>query len=120
MKSTVGIVAGALALGACVATPPPRPAAPAPAPRPFAGTQGLEQVIGQNARTLTSLFGQPAQDVREFNARKLQFAGGSCVLDAYLYPRKKGQEPVVTHVDARRSDGADVDKAACVAALSRK
>lgn len=118
MRVVGWIIAGALALGGCATVPEPKPAAPPP--KPFAGTQGLEQVIDQNARTLTMLFGQPALDVREFNARKLQFAGGSCVLDAYLYAKKKGQEPVVTYVDARRPDGADVDRAACVASLSRK
>ncbi|RJF93528.1 hypothetical protein [Sphingomonas cavernae] len=119
MRVAGWIIAGALTLGGCATVPASKPAA-GPAPKPFAGTQGLQQVMGQNARTLTMLFGQPALDVREFNARKLQFAGGSCVLDAYLYAKKKGQEPVVTHVDARRTDGADVDKAACVASLSRK
>lgn len=118
MRAAGWIMAGALVLGGCATVPEPKAAAPAP--KPFTGTHGLEQVMGQNARTLTTLFGAPAQDVREFNARKLQFAGGSCVLDAYLYAKKKGQEPVVTHVDARRPDGDDVDKAACVAALSRK
>jgi hypothetical protein len=68
---------------------------------------------------LLSLFGQPALDVREGNARKLQFLGPSCVLDAYLYPRGRA-EAVVTHVDARLPDGRDADRAACVSSLQRR
>ena len=53
--------------------------------------------------------------------RKLQFAGPPCVLDVYLYPLRPGAEPVATHVDARReSDGRDVDRAACIAALAAR
>ena len=79
-------------------------------------TSGLERVLGHNARALVALFGEPELDVREDRARKLQFAGPICVLDAYLYPQK-GREPVVTYVDARQPDGRDIDRASCVAAL---
>ena len=52
--------------------------------------------------------------------RKLQFSGQACVLDVFLYPLRPGAEPVATYVDARRpSDGVEVDRAACVAALRR-
>jgi hypothetical protein len=40
------------------------------------------------------------------------------VLDIYLYPPGKGAEPLATYADARRaSDGQDVDRASCIAAL---
>jgi len=42
------------------------------------------------------------------------------VLDAYLYPPGPGREPVVTHVDARLPSGDDIDRASCIAALSRR
>lgn len=80
--------------------------------------RGLEAVMGKDANALTRLFGQPRLDVVEAYGRKLQFTGKACVLDAYLYPDNKGNE-VVTHVDARRGDGAEVDRAACVDALGR-
>lgn len=101
---------------------PPLVTRPVPAPpRPEAQVlhlPGLESVIGADARTLTSEFGTPRLDVREGDARKLQFSGQACVLDIYLYPPDKGGEPRATYVDARRaSDGQDVDRAACVAAL---
>ena len=80
---------------------------------------GLERVIGQNATGLVRLFGQPDADVRERTARKLQFQGPICVLDAYLYP-KGGGEPVVTYLDAREPDGSTIDRASCVAALVRR
>jgi hypothetical protein len=50
------------------------------------------------------------------SARKLQFIGPICVLDAYLYP-KGAREAVATYVDARQPDGRDIDRASCVAAL---
>ena len=69
---------------------------------------------------LSRLFGNPGLDIREGDARKLQFLGPACVLDLYLYPSRRGAEPVVTHVDARLPDGRDMDRASCVAALSRR
>lgn len=81
---------------------------------------GLEGVIGTDASGLVRQFGTPRLDVWEDDARKLQFAGQACVLDIWLYPpAPKGRE-VATWVEARRqTDGRDVDRAACVAALKR-
>jgi hypothetical protein len=92
-------------------SPNPQPVAP-----PVVSTSGLERVLGHTVRDLIALFGEPELDIREEQARKLQFAGPICVLDAYLYP-KAGREPVVTYVDARQPDGRDIDRASCVSAL---
>ena len=81
---------------------------------------GLEAVMGRSAAALTAQFGTPALDVREGAARKLQFSGPACVLDAYLYPSRQGSEALVTYVDARLPDGRDIDRASCVAALMAK
>lgn len=80
---------------------------------------GLERVIGQNAAGLVRLFGEPDADVREGTARKLQFQSGICVLDAYLYPSGAG-EAKVSYLDARELDGSTIDRASCVAALTRR
>ncbi len=81
---------------------------------------GLESVIDKDAAALVRQFGKPQLEVREGDMRKLQFAGEPCVLDVYFYPLRPGGEPVATYVDARRaSDGLDVDRAACIAALTR-
>ena len=82
--------------------------------------RGLSDVMGKTVPDLKRMFGEPRLDVVEVNGRKLQFSGKPCVLDAYLYPDGKGGVEVVTHIDARRSDGAEVDRAACVNALSRR
>ncbi len=83
-------------------------------------TLGLEAVMGQDAAHLTSTFGQPDADVREGSARKLQFSSAICILDAYLYPGTDRAEPRVTWVDARQRDGSSIDRASCVAALTRR
>jgi hypothetical protein len=90
---------------------------PPPAAR-ILSLPGLEAVIGTTAPELVRQFGQPRLDVIEGDARKLQYVGQSCVLDIFLYPATTGREPQATYVEARRaSDGQDVDRAACVAAL---
>jgi hypothetical protein len=97
-----------------------RPATPATAARPAPmSSVGLDRVMGQTATELTRTFGTPDADIREGTARKLQFQGPICVLDTYLYP-KAGREPIVTYVDARQPDGRPIDRASCVAALSRR
>ncbi|MEQ1537736.1 MAG: hypothetical protein ABL928_02315 [Sphingorhabdus sp.] len=127
------ILAGlALALTACGATgsdakrpkktpvPIDRPAGDLPARPITLDKRGLGDVMGKNVAELKRMFGEPRIDVVEVYGRKLQFSGKPCILDAYLYPDGKNGQEVVTHIDARRSDGAEVDRAACVNALSRR
>ncbi len=115
-----------VALTACVSQERPRTAAPVrierqPDMSALSQTPpGLGAVMGRNAGALIALFGNPGLDAREGPARKLQFLGPACVLDAYLYPPRRGGDPVVTHVDARAPDGSDADRAACVEALRRR
>lgn len=107
------------ALAGCTTAGVAPPAAAPLIPPPIANRTGLERVMGRDANALIQLFGQPEADVREGTARKLQFAGATCVLDAYLYP-KGNAAPQVSYVDTRLPDGAPVDRAACIAALSRR
>lgn len=120
----------ACASGSAAPRPQSKPAvvkAPAPvrapvkAPPPRAQVQaapGLVGVIGATSDDLTRQFGPARLEVWEGDARKLQFTSPACVLDIYLYPPSKGAEPLATYVDARRaSDGQDVDRASCIAAL---
>lgn len=128
-----------LVLGACASVPtgaPPLhrpaghvrpsvtpPAATHPAERPAPHVQavpGLEGVIGADKAALVRQFGEPRLDVIEEDAVKLQWSGVPCILDVYLYPPQGGGTPVATYVDARRGDGRDVDRAACVAALRQR
>lgn len=112
-------VAGLALLAACAPVPKAQPIAVAPPPPPIR-TTGLERVIGADARRLVALFGRADQDVWEANARKLQFGSAICIMDTYLYPPAKGKEPLVTYVDARQPDGKPIDRASCVAALTRR
>lgn len=83
--------------------------------------RGLDNVIRQDGPSLLRRFGTPRLETFEGDMRKLQFSGEACVLDVFLYPLTAGGEPVATWVEARRSsDGAQVDRSACVAALSRR
>ena len=79
----------------------------------------LAGVIGADADTLIRQFGAPRLDIRDGEARKLQWSGTACILDAYLYPGEHGGQAAATFVDARRGDGRDVDRAACIAALRK-
>lgn len=108
-----------------VAVPPTNPA-PVISPSNPAGFRaprvmslpGVEGLIGAGAASLTRQLGTPRLDVREGDARKLQFTGEPCVLDVWLYPLKPGAEPTATYVEARRaSDGLDVDRVSCVKSL---
>ena len=76
--------------------------------------------MGKDVATLKRLFGEPRLDVVEVHGRKLQFVGKACVLDVFLYPDGKGRTEIVTYIDARRSDGAAVDRASCIDALQRR
>jgi hypothetical protein len=109
------------ALSACATTPPPAPPRnPPKIPAVNLGAPGLDRVMGKDARALQALFGPPDLDVREGPARKLQFVGAACVLDAYLYPPAARAEPLVRYLDARLPSGDDFDRASCIAALSRR
>jgi len=99
---------------------PARAAHPIPIPvAPTALAAGVNRVQGQNAARLIAQFGTPRIDLQEGTARKLQFAGPICVLDAYLYPQGRG-EALVTHIDTRQRDGTPIDQASCVLALARR
>ena len=115
------IVAAALTLGACggAAIPPPRAAGHVPVPNAAPAPASVAAIKGETAARLIAQFGTPALDVTEGSARKLQFAGPICVLDAYLYPQRRG-DPVVTHIDTRQRDGSPIDPASCVAALNKR
>lgn len=121
-KVIVAALLAGLGASGCVSrsveAPPARPAVPVQAQSTYTST-GLESVLGRTARIVTGLLGTPALDAREGPARKLQFLGPACVLDLYLYPPRAGGDPIVTHIDARLPDGRDMDRASCLAALSR-
>lgn len=101
-----------------VRTPVRAPVAAPPRRAQVQTAPGLEGVIGATPGDLVREFGPARLDVWEGDARKLQFTGQPCVLDIYLYPPTPGSEPQATYVEARRaSDGQEVDRAACIAAL---
>ena len=104
-------------LAACAAGS--RPAAEQPAP--VVTTHSTHQhghLIGLSLSDLGELFGAPALQVREGPGLKLQYRGGGCVLDAYLYPPQNSQGiDRVSHVDARLPSGADADSTSCEAAI---
>lgn len=120
MRKWAAIIAGGVLASACSSVPQPTVGAAPPPPRITYSPLGLERVLGQNASALTRVFGQPDADTSEGSGRKLQFGSDICVLDAYLYPNRGGGVPVVTHVDARQRDGRTIDRASCVAALTRR
>ena len=117
-RSTTTLLLLLLGAAACAPTGQARPQSSGQLPARYTPV-GLERVLGQDATALTRLFGQPDAEVNEGTARKLQFASGICVLDVYLYP-KGDTAPRVTWLDARQPDGSPIDRASCVAALTRR
>lgn len=121
MIRTALILASPMLLAACSGGGKTGVQAPAAvAPPVVRATAGLDRVVGRDARFLTQVFGSPTQDVREENARKLQFSSNDCILDAYLYPPAKGREPVVTYVAARTPDGREAERQSCITALAKR
>ncbi len=120
-RAHAAALATALSLAGC-ATAPMAPVAVA-APRVHAAAPQVvrthDPIIGRTARQLEATFGAPAATLVVGPARRLQFASADCILDAYLYPAPGG-EAAVTHVDTRKPTGEDIDRAACVAALTRR
>jgi hypothetical protein len=121
--------AGAGGGGKSAAAPRPgfRPAASATprstivvVPEVMAATD-LKGVIGAPAAALTARLGSPRIDLAEGDARKLQFAGRTCVLDIYLYPLSAAAEPTATHVAARlRQGGAPADPGECLSEVEQR
>ena len=75
-------------------------------------------LVGLDAAALTARFGKPRLQVREGDGTKLQFAGGTCLLDAYLYPSPS--QPRVTHVDTRDREGRTMAQADCIRTIEAR
>ena len=104
-------------LAAGCATAPKPVVAPRAAPEP-ARERG--DLIGLDAGALGARFGQPRLQVREGVGTKLQYAGGSCLLDAYLYPPVGGGAARVVHVDTRNREGQPVGQPGCIAMIEAR
>ncbi|MEO5640451.1 MAG: hypothetical protein ABIQ98_01635 [Sphingomicrobium sp.] len=104
-----------LFLAACASETPAPEGTPGPI-RQSAHHHG--RLLGLTAPELGELFGSPSLQVREGPGLKLQYRGGGCVLDAYLYVPDSGQGVErVTHIDTRLTSGADTDQIGCEAAI---
>jgi hypothetical protein len=129
LRRLLWLVVPALALAGCAGGGAPK-AKPRPAAAPRSSIVvvpevmapgGLQGVIGSPASALTRRFGTPRIDLAEGDARKLQYAGATCVLDVFLYPVSAGAEPTATHVEARiRQGGAATDAAACIREVEQR
>src|ERR1700750_3407384 len=82
---------------ACATPSPQKGAVSAPSEKPANMREaGLERVLGKTQKELVALFVPADLDQHESAARKVQFVGPVCVLDAYLSAPREGAEPVVT------------------------
>lgn len=111
-----------LPLAACAMPAPPGPVATPRKPlsassAPTGSASGA--LIGRTAGELAQLFGPPAQEAYELDARRLQWANGRCVLDAYLLAKGGRGERRAIYADARTPAGEAVDAEACAATLRR-
>lgn len=107
--------------GGCAAGAIPRVNAPPVSAAPSTVVKPVQNnsLIGNSPDALARLFGKPRIDVTEGAARKLQFAGSSCIIDIYFYAPRAGAQPVATHVDARTPDGRGAEIESCTEALRR-
>ncbi|MCY7280557.1 MAG: hypothetical protein LH610_06605 [Sphingomonas bacterium] len=106
----------ALLVAACASTPAPRPAAVIVNQTARSGGP----LVGLDVHDLGRRFGQPVFQVQEGPGTKLQWTGGGCVLDVYLYPPESGSGSArVTYADARRPSGVDIDVASCLELMGR-
>jgi hypothetical protein len=112
------ILATTLVLAGC-ATTPQQPGAPQQPVETRPVQQQPTVLTGLSTRDLVGRFGPPALQVQEGTSLKLQFRSSDCVLDAYLYPGQNGALRV-THVDARRPSGLDMDQAICISELLQR
>ena len=124
-KAMTLLVPAAAALSGCVSGARETPVVIAQPPEAFRAPQvmresGLESVIGEGAASLSRRFGEARIDLKEGDARKLQFASADCVLDIFLYPLREGGAPVATHVEARlRQGGAPAPRERCIDEIER-
>jgi hypothetical protein len=111
-------IAFLIILSATACAPRPEPA-PAPAPT-SPGQADHRSINGMTAHELTQLFGRPRLQIVEGEGTKLQFAGPNCVLDVYLYPPPGGGAPRATLIEARNSQGNDVNAQSCAATIQQR
>ena len=103
-----------MALAACSTVPKTAPTSAPVKARP------IGDLIGLDVHDLGLRFGQPRFQVQEGPGTKLQWAGGGCVLDVYLYPPVGGHgNQRVTYADARRPSGGDIEVRSCLALMGR-
>lgn len=120
------ILAAALTLGACTASPTPEvanpaktadasPSAPPPAlaavtpemPSPARPEEeplpDVSRLIGLKAEDVTALLGAPGFRRKDAPAEIWQYGDTSCTLDLFLYTDKTAAAPyTVTHIEVRR------------------
>jgi hypothetical protein len=112
------ITFAALLLAGCASTPSPEPVQPTAPATAISDNHDHSTLDGMTANELGQHFGRPRLQIREGDGTKLQFAGPSCVLDAYLYPNVSGAGfPRVTHVDTRNFQGGPVNAQNCIASI---
>ena len=118
MRSIVPL--GVLMLAACAPRPAPTPL-PTKAATPSTPTQHDHRTVnGMTSGDLIQHFGKPRLQIVEGEGTKLQFAGPNCVLDVYLYPPPGGGAPRATLIEARNSQGSDVNAQSCAAAIEAR
>ena len=105
-------------LAGCATTPEAEPVRPTTSAPLLSNVHEHDNLNGMTQVDLTEHLGTPRTQIREGDGMKLQFAGPSCVLDAYLYPPASGSgAPRVSHTDARNLQGAPSSAKACIASI---
>ena len=88
-----------------------------PAPEKPAIDDDPERLMGLGAGELTRMLGSPGFVRRDASAQLWRYRNKSCILDLFLYRSAGRPEYLVSHVEARRSEGGAAPKRECFGAL---
>ncbi len=116
-----GLLAAGLGLGACADTAPrSRASAPAAASvratstAPAAPGVEVREFVGLSGAEITSALGRPPAFLRRDGKAEIwRYAGRSCFLDLFFYPKDGARR--VAHAELRRREGrTEISESACL------
>jgi hypothetical protein len=95
----------------------PAPSLAPPEPEKTAIDDDPERLMGLGTGELTRMLGNPRFVRRDDSAQLWRYRNPSCILDLFLYRNADRPDFIVSHVEARRSEGGAAQERECFGAL---